>query len=223
MGPEQSRKDVRWGEAVQPPVADITPALDMGLPTEPEVGPDGRDLALERLVADQEEERKRLEEEAGTPVKAVVYTPGRPRPVPWRLVGVAIVLTIVIVATLYLFAIPRCDADLVIRYNEGLVGGINVDARLENHGTREMDNVMVTILVQNSTDVRMADLAIFEGSVPAHGQKGLEAISFTGDQWDTFHIFVEWSFTCAGSTYTGSEHYSTEGDAMNQWFTKELA
>jgi hypothetical protein len=223
MGPEPLRKDARWGEAIQSPLADITPAPDAGLPTEPDVGPDGRDLALERMVADQELERKRLEEEAGTPVKAVVYTPGTPRPVPWRLVGIAIVLAIIIVATLYLFAIPRADADLVIRYNEGLLGGINVDARLENHGTREMDNVKVTILVQNSTDVRMADLVTFEGNVPSHGQKGMEAISFIGDQWDTYHIFVEWSFTCAGNTYTGSEHYSTEGDAMNQWFTNELA
>ena len=223
MEPEPPQKEARWGEGIQSPVAGITPAPDPGLPKEPEVGPDGRDLALERLVAEQEEERKRLEEEAGKPVKAVVYTPGKPKPVPWRLVGVAIVLAIIIVATLYYFAIPRCDADLVIRYNEGLVGGINVDARLENHGTRDMDNVKVTILVQNNTDVPMADIEIFEGSVPAHGQKGMEAISFTGDQWDTFHIFVEWSFTCAGDTYTGSEHYSTEGEAMNQWFTKELA
>ena len=223
MEPEPPRKDVRWGEGVQAPAADITPAPDAGPPGEPEVGPDGRDLTLERELAEQEKERKRLEEEEGAPVKAVVYTPGKPRPVPWRLVGVAIVLTIIIISTLYLFAIPRCDAELIIRYNEGLVGGINVDARLENHGSRDMENVKVTILVQNSTDVRMADLAIFEGSVPAHGQKGLEAISFTGDQWDTFHIFVEWSFTCSGETYTGSEHYSTEGDAMNMWFTKELA
>jgi len=133
------------------------------------------------------------------------------------------VLAIIIISTLYFFAIPRCDAELIIRYNEGLVGGINVDARLENHGTRDMENVRVTILVQNSSDVRMADPMVFVGMVPAHGQKGLEAISFSGDQWDTYHIFVEWSFTCAGTSYSGSEHYSTEDLAMNQWFEEVLS
>lgn len=138
------------------------------------------------------------------------------------MVVLLVVLIIILVPVLYLVAIPRADAELVIEYHEGLVGGIDVDARIENHGTRELSDVVVTIIVQNSTDVRMAEPSTFEGSVPAHDRAGMEAISFNGDQWDVYHIFVEYSFECAGRTFQGTEHIRTEGDGMNLWFHADM-
>lgn len=170
-------------------------------------------------LAIMEAERKRAEEAAGKPIPAVEYAPYPIKTPPVTLVAVVVVVVILVIAALYLLAIPRADAELVIQYNEGLMGGINVDARVENHGTRDIEGLVVTIMVQNSTDTPMAETYTFEGQVPSHGRTSLEAISFQGDQWDTYHIFIQWTFKCAGKDYAGSEHLSTEGEAMNQWFT----
>ena len=205
-----------------PPVAGTDPAALEDLPEGGEVGPDGRDLSIQQWLEEREQDRKRAEEEAGKGVTVVEYTPADPRRLPLRRFAVAILVIVVVIAALYSFVVPRADAELVIQYNEGIMGGINVDARLENHGTRDMTDVTVTILVQDSTDARMAEPMVYEGFVASHDEAGLDTISFAGDQWETYHIFVEWSFECAGKTYTGSEHYETKGDAMNVWFTEEL-
>jgi hypothetical protein len=181
---------------------------------------DVRDVELEIELAEEEAAIRRADEEAGKAVEAVVYTPA-PK-LPWPKIAAVLVVAIILLLSVYFFLWPRADAELVIRYNEGLVSGINVDARLENHGTRPLEGVIITITVQNSTDVQMADPYTYEGSVPSYGQASLDAITFSGDQWDTYHIFVSWNLTCAGDSYQGSEHYNTEGDTMNIWYSLDL-
>jgi hypothetical protein len=200
----------------------MDPAALEDLPQEGDVGPDGRDLSIQQWLEDREQERKQKEEEEGKGVTVVEYTPVDPKRLPIKRFAVIILVSILVIAALYAFVIPRADAELVIQYNESIMGGINVDARIENHGTREMTDVRVTILVQDSADARMSDPSVFEGIVASHDEAGMDTISFPGDQWDTYHIFVEWSFECAGKEYAGSEHYETKGNAMNVWFTENL-
>lgn len=173
----------------------------------------------------EEEEAKRRAKEAaeGKGVKGVVYDPGTVEPGRWtKTIAIIVVLAVILAPVLYMVVIPRANAELVIQYHEGLIGGITVDARIENHGTRAMNAVSLTIQVQNSTDAKMADPTIFKGVVGAHAEAPLDAVAFGGDQWDTYHIFVEWSFDCAGRTFQGSGHYVTEGEAMNIWFIEDL-
>lgn len=194
---------------------DTAPAMVAGMQPDEEV---------QRWLEEEEEKRRAREEAEGKGVTAVVYDPG---PAVFgkgvRAATLFIVLLIVVVPLLYYVAIPRADAELVIQYHEGITGGISVDARIENHGTREMSDVSVIILVQDSSDTRMAEPTSFQGEVGAHSDAPMDAVTFTGDQWDTYHIFVEWSFECAGQSYQGTEHFDTEGDAMNLWFHQRLA
>lgn len=193
-----------------------TPAMVAGMQPDEDV---------QRWLEEEEEKRKAREEAEGKGVTAVVYDPGTPAVVGkgTRAVVLFIVLLVVVVPLLYYVAIPRADAELVIQYHEGITGGIAVDARIENHGTREMSEVSIVILVQDSSDTRMAEPTAFEGVVGAHSDAPMDAVTFTGDQWDTYHIFVEWSFECAGQRYQGTEHFDTEGDAMNLWFHQQMA
>jgi hypothetical protein len=203
-------------------IAGLGPIPGAEVPPASDIGPQGEDLAIQRELQELEDTRKEEEKAAGKPVKVIEYTPGEVTGMSWRTVGTIVVLIIIVIAAIYLVAVPRADAELVIRYNEGIMGSINVDARVENHGTRDMTDIRISILVQNSTDVRMADLMEYTGSVVAHGDASLDSITFQGDQWETYHIFVEWTFECAGETYHGSEHYNTEGDAMNVWFNEDI-
>ncbi len=220
--------DPRWtragGDEEQPPPEE---ALEVSVEGDSD-GPytsvdeiaDVRDVELEIELAEEEAAIRRADEEAGKPVEAVLYTPA-PK-MPWPKIAAVLVVAIVVLLSVYFLIWPRADAELVIRYNEGLVSGINVDARLENHGTRPLEGVVITITVQNSTDIQMAEPYTYEGSVPSYGKASLEAITFSGDQWETYHIFVSWNLTCAGETYQGSEHYDTEGDEMNIWYSLDL-
>ena len=173
---------------------------------------------------EEEEAKRRAEEEAeGRGVPVVTYPPAAAEVGAWRSRIVAVVvLVVVVVPLLWFVGIPRADAELVVQYHEGTVGGMTVDARIENHGTRAMNDVQVRITVQDSGDTRMADPATFEGVVSAHGEAPMDGISFSGNQWETYHIFVEWSFECAGRNYSGSEHYDTGGTEMNIWFHQDL-
>lgn len=183
------------------------------------------DEEVRRWLEEEERKRKAKEEAEGKGVTVVTYTPGAGIPRlsgSRRLLVLVVVLLLVLVPILYFVAIPRASAELVIQYHEGIAGGIFVDARLENRGTRAMTDVKVSILVQNSSDVRMADPIIFEGRVSPYNDASMDSVSFTADQWETYHIFVEWSFDCAGRSYTGSEHYDTGGEAMNVWFEQDL-
>jgi hypothetical protein len=208
---------------VPPLVAGLhSPYPEDEVPPSTEVGPDGRDLSVQKWLADKEEDRKAQEEEESKPLTVVEFTPGQVGPGSWRRVAIAVLVVIVVIVAMYAVVVPRANAELVIRYNEGTMGGINVDARIENHGTRDMTEVKLTILVQNSSDVRMADPQSFDGFISAYSDASMDAISFQGDQWDTYHIFVEWEFECAGKRYQGSESYDTKGDAMNVWFTQDL-
>jgi len=186
----------------------------------PDTGLTARDTGLEEDLAAAEADRKRAEREEGRAVEGVEYVPA-PEVPRYRVVG-AIVLAIIIVLALYYMVVPRADADLVLQYNEGLLGGVNVDGRLENHGTRGIEGAVITINVQNSTDSPVGDTETFEGSLGAHSTTSLEAISFRGDQWETYHIFVSWEFDCAGKHYSGTSHLSTPGEEMNVWFTIEM-
>jgi hypothetical protein len=185
----------------------------------------GPDMEVQQMVEQVEAERKAREAAEGRGVQVVEYTPHAEVPRVGsraRLVVAILLMFIMIIPALYFVAIPRADAELVIEYNEGVVGGINVDARIENSGTRTLEDVKVTILVQNSTDVRMAEPSQFTGQVSAHNNQGMDAISFNGDQWDTYHIFVEYSFDCAGQTYHGTEHFITKGEGMNKWYHLDM-
>lgn len=181
------------------------------------------DREVQQWLEEEEEKRKAREEAEGKGVKAVVYDPGVKEVGSWgKRVMIVVVLAVVLIPLMWYVAIPRADAELVIQYHEGVIGGISVDARIENHGTRAMNDLQVQITVQDSSDTRMADPARFEGVVGAHTDAPMDAITFTGDQWDTYHIFIEWSFECAGRNYDGSESYDTEGTAMNIWFHHDL-
>ena len=184
----------------------------------------GPDLEVQQMVEEEEMKRKRRESAEGRGAQVVVYDPGTGARVgrTRRLVILMFILAMILIPVLYLVAIPRADAELIVQYNEGIVGGINVDARIDNVGTRTMTDVTITILVQNSTDVRMADPTVFEGRVSAHNEASMDAISFSGSQWETYHIFIEYTFDCAGKTYNGSEHYVTEGEGMNMWFYLDM-
>ncbi len=184
----------------------------------------GPDLEVQQMVEEEEMKRKRQESAEGKGGHVVVYDPGTGSMVgsTGRIVMIIFLLAIILIPVLYLVAIPRADAELIIQYNEGVMGGINVDARIDNHGTRTMSDVAITILVQNSTDIRMADPTIFDGQVSAHNEAPMDAISFSASQWETYHIFVEYTFDCAGTTYHGSEHYVTEGEGMNMWFYLDM-
>ncbi len=207
MGAERDDEDISWDE-MAPMISGIGP-----------------DLEVQQMVEEEERKRKAKEAAEGKGVKVVEYTPNAGGPkvrATARTALIILILAMILVPLLYFVAIPRADAELIIEYNEGLVGGINVDARIDNKGTRTMEDVTITILVQNSTDVRMSDPSHFIGRVSAHNWQGMNAISFTGDQWDTYHIFVEYSFDCAGRTYNGSEHIVTEGQGMNKWYYLDM-
>jgi len=187
----------------------------------PDTGLTARDTALEEDLAAAEADRRRAEREAGRPKEGVEYVPAPE--VPRSRVAAAIVVAIVIVLALYYLAVPRADAELVVQYNEGLLGGVSVDARVENHGTRGLEGAVIVINVQNSTDAPVGETETFEGSVGAHSTASLGAVSFRGDQWETYHIFISWEFDCAGKHYSGTSHLSTPGEDMNVWFTVNLA
>ena len=197
------------------------PAADDTAPIIAGVGPD---LEVQQMLEEEEMKRMRRETADGKGGQVVIYDPGtdvrvgRTR----RIVILIFVLAIILIPVLYLVAIPRADAELIVQYNEGIVGGINVDAHINNDGTRTMSDVVITILVQNSTDIRMAEPTVFDGRVSAHNEASMDAISFSASQWETYHIFVEYTFDCAGTTYHGSEHYVTEGEGMNMWFYLDM-
>jgi len=184
----------------------------------------GPDLDVQQMVEEEEMKRKRRETAEGKGTQVVVYDPGTGSNVgrTGRIILLIFILAIILIPALYFMAIPRADAELIVQYNEGVMGGINVDARITNHGTRTMSDVTITILVQNSTDVRMAEPTVFDGRVSAYNDAPMDAISFSASQWETYHIFVEYAFDCAGKTYEGSEHYVTEGEAMNMWFYLDM-
>lgn len=179
-----------------------------------------RDIELEDELAAAEAERRRTESEEDRPVESVVYTPHGD--VPRRRLALVLLVVAIIVVAVWFWGVPRNDAELVVQYNEGMLGGINVDARVENHGTRSLDSLVVTISVQDSTDTPVTESYTWTGSVAAHSRAGVEAITFQGDQWETYHIFVSWEYDSGGRHYQGSDYLSTEGDAMNMWFSVEM-
>jgi len=181
------------------------------------------DKEIQQMLVDEEDRRKARAEADGKGVKGIEYTPGTKEVGIWsKRIFAIIILVLILVPLLWFIVIPRANAELVIQYREGVTGGISVDARIENHGTRSMTDMQLNILVQDSGDTRMAEPTTFQGSVSAHGEAPLEAVSFNGNQWDTYHIFIEWSFECASRTYSGSEHYDTNGTEMNMWFKHDL-
>ncbi len=180
----------------------------------------GRDVELENELAAAEAERLRAETDEDRPVESVVYTPHAE--VPRRRLALVLVVVTVIVVAVWFWGVPRNDAELVVQYNEGLLGGINVDARVENHGTRSLDSLVITISVQDSSDTPVTESYTWTGSVASHSRAGVDAVSFQGDQWETYHIFVSWEYDSGGRHYQGSDYLSTEGDAMNMWFSVEM-
>lgn len=179
-----------------------------------------RDTELEVELAAEEAARKRAEAEAGRGLEGVLYTPAPE--VPRRRVWLVVALIVIVACAVWFYGLPRTDAELVVRYNEGLLGGVNVDARIENHGTRALDALTVTVAVQDSTDMPVAETYEWDGRVAAHSEEGLEAVHFQGDQWQTYHIFVSWEFDSAGQHFMGTEHLVTTGDAMNLWFSVRM-
>jgi hypothetical protein len=174
------------------------------------------DKEVQQWLEEEEDKRKAREEAEGKGIAAIEYTPGTTEVPSWgKRVFAIVVLAIILIPIMWFFVIPRADAELVVYYHEGVVGGISVDARIENHGTRTMTDVQIKMTVQDSGDTRMADPTTFEGVVTAHNEASMDAITFTGDQWETYYIFIEWSFECAGVNYSGSESYDTEGEEMN--------
>lgn len=201
-------------------MAPIAPVAKPPSPSAPFEGISHRDTELEQELAIEEAARKRADAEAGRGQMGVLYTPAPD--VPGRRIWLVVVVIAIIACAVWFYGLPRTDAELVVQYNEGLLGGVNVDARVENHGTRALEALTVTIAVQDSTDTPVAETYEWDGRVAPHTETGLEAVHFQGDQWETYHIFVSWEYDSAGRHFIGTEHLVTTGDAMNVWFSVQL-
>ncbi len=129
------------------------------------------------------------------------------------------VVAILVVASLWIFVIPRTEIRVMTVYREGSTGIINVHVKLENRGTVNAEQVNVHVLVMNSTRTFLDESDEVSQISPrdAHEFK----MHYVGNQHEDYVIEVTVDFD------TESEHFSqtftyTPGNYMTEVFEETI-
>lgn len=130
---------------------------------------------------------------------------------------VMVVVIIMIVALSYQFIIPRIEVSTITQYRESSGVSINVDSKIENKGTLEIEHLSLNITVLNSTNVMVARGDHYVASIGAHSSKSLDNIQFYGDQYEGYKVVIELSFESKGKSYSENYSHRSGNYMMSTW------
>lgn len=119
----------------------------------------------------------------------------------------SIVLIIVVVACLiltlaYYFIIPRIELIIITDYKEssGLV--INVDSKVKNEGTLDVQHFTMNITVLDENERVVAKGNYYLADLDPHSSHSFNNTYFYGDQYATYHIMIKIRFESSGKEYS---------------------
>ena len=144
------------------------------------------------------------------------------------IIGVIVIVVIILVANaLYMFIIPRVNLEIITLYNEGIGGGgtggmININTKLKNSGTVSIEDIDITIIVMNETNVQRDELESTGITLSPSEDHELK-LNFIGNHYLTYFIFVDVTFYASGDEYTKSYSYKTYEDPMNIKFEDDVS
>ena len=115
---------------------------------------------------------------------------------------VIIIVASVVIALSYYFLIPRIELKIITVYRESSGLAINVDSKLKNEGTLNIQNFLMNITVLNSSDGVVVKGNYNLSDLDAHSSHKFDNIYFFGDQYDKYHITIAISFESSGKVYS---------------------
>ncbi len=132
------------------------------------------------------------------------------------IIAAVAVAVLVVVAALWFYVIPRTELQVTTVYREGSLNVININVKLENTGTENIEKIIWEIEVRNDTRSFIDETGNISDIRPG-GSKQI-ATYFFGDQWETYEIFVNLSFESKGTVFS-EEIRHVNGGYMNQRWT----
>jgi hypothetical protein len=130
---------------------------------------------------------------------------------------VIIVVVIIIVGLSYQFIIPRIEVSTITQYRESSGLSINVDTKIENKGTLEIEHLSLNVTVLNSTNGVVARGDHYVSSIAPHWSKSLDNIQFFGDQYEGYKVVIELSFESSGKSYSENYSHRSGNYMMSKW------
>ena len=121
----------------------------------------------------------------------------------------------------YNYIIPRVQMDVRVLYLEGYPGEANINVRLTNSGTKDIDSVNLTVFVREEDGKDLEFSTDYFPSIPTDDRASLN-INFSGDQYIDHIISVELSFSAAGNTYSREWEIREDGGYMRAAFERSV-
>ncbi|UCG69406.1 MAG: hypothetical protein JSV09_16820 [Thermoplasmata archaeon] len=118
-----------------------------------------------------------------------------------------IILVIAVIACLILvlsfhFIIPRLDLKVITQYREGSALSINLDSKIQNDGTLDIQDFSMNITIFNTSGGVVAEGDYYLADLGAHSVHKFDNINFFGDQYEPYHIIIAVNFESDGKEYS---------------------
>lgn len=126
---------------------------------------------------------------------------------------ISIILIIVVVACLlltlsYHFLIPRIELNIITVYkeNSGLV--INVDSKVNNEGTLDVQHFTMNLTVLDENQDVVARGNYYLADLNPHSSHSFNNTYFYGDQYVDYNLVIKIRFECSGKDYSKSFNHT---------------
>ncbi|MEE9150820.1 MAG: hypothetical protein V3U20_03195 [Thermoplasmata archaeon] len=123
---------------------------------------------------------------------------------------IIVIVAILIISLSYHFIIPRIELKVITQYQEssGLV--INLDSKVRNEGTLNIQHFSMNITILNSSDGVVAKGDYYISDLDAHSSHSFDNIHFFGDQYEPYQIKINISFESSGKDYSESYDHNVK-------------
>jgi uncharacterized membrane protein YvbJ len=133
---------------------------------------------------------------------------------------VIVTVICVILALSFYYIIPRLELDVITQYKESSGLSNNVDFKVKNEGTLNVQHFTMNITVLNSTEGIVAEEDYYVSDIDAHTSQKFNNTHFFGDQYENYEITLNVQFESEGKTYTETYTHKVGESMQIRWEDK---
>ena len=142
-----------------------------------------------------------------------------------KAIVVGVLLFFILPIILYGFAIPRVDVTVKTWYFEGFQNTIVIDAKVQNDGTVDVNNLDLNITVMKvvgDNEIFITDLTYDHSQIGPRTEEKVDSVTFYDDQTDEYILLVQVSYDAGGKSIDESYTHYIDKPYMNMVFEDKV-
>jgi hypothetical protein len=124
--------------------------------------------------------------------------------------AIIVIVAILVISLSFYYLIPRVDLKVITVYKESSGVTINLDTKIQNEGTLDIQHFSMNITVLNSSQGIVAKGDYYLADLNPHSSHSFDNIYFIGDHYEDYHITIEINFESSGKDISDTYEHNVD-------------